>query len=297
MIATLPLEGLDRHTLVEKMAGRSIVEFFPRHASGRKNDPEQGLAVKEFKSSKMTRPVSFEVKKGEIYGITGLEGCGATDLARGLFGVDRRQQGQVMVDGRNIQIQSPRGALLAGFGFVTKDRRKEGLILMSSLDENMAIPLRIRRNDHGWLNVADEKSKVRSMVEKLDIRTSDLSTESQFLSGGNQQKVILAKWLLTECRVLIVDEPTRGVDVESKAEIYKLLRELVDQGVIVVVVSSDMEEVLGLCDRILVLHRGEIEAELPYDLADERAVMLAATGCRLDAQGRPLDAIQEACEI
>ncbi len=287
MLATVPLEEVDRSILVEKMVGRSIVEFFPRHSSA--DTKNICFSVKDFQTEAMSQPVSFEIRHGEIFGITGLEGCGATELAYGLYGVDPRLSGQIILEGRPLNIKTPRNALMSDFGLVTKDRRKEGLILTSSVFENMAIPLRIRQGRQGLLNLKEEHRSVNSMIAKLDIKAASLMVDAGSMSGGNQQKVILAKWLLTQCRVLIVDEPTRGVDVESKVEIYKLLRELVEQGVIVIVVSSDMEEVLGLCDRILVLHRGKVEADLAWNKAGEKAVLLAATGCALDSEGQPLE--------
>lgn len=283
MLATMTVKGLDRSALVETMVGRSIVEFFPRH-SGAKETVKAALVVKDFRGQLMRKPVTFEVRPGEIFGLTGLEGCGTTELARCLFGVDRIRQGEVVLNDQPVRLGSPGEALSAGFGYLTKDRHREGLILTAPISENMVIPLRVKQGKKGLLNEKEELARIQEMVVRLQIIAGDLSREAQFLSGGNQQKIILAKWLLTQCRVLIVDEPTRGIDVESKAEIYKLLRELTDQGVIVLVVSSDMQEVLGLCDRILVLHRGEITGGFDWKTASERAIMLAATGCALDSE-------------
>ena len=296
MLATLPVEGLDKGTLVETMVGRSIVEFFPRHTTLDKT-VEPALVVKDLRSQVMRKAVSFKVQTGEIFGLTGLEGCGATELARCLFGVDRTRQGEVSMNGHPIKVGSPKEALSLGFGYLSKNRHREGLILTAPVSENMAIPLRVKEGKKGLLNQKEELARIQEMVAKLQIIARDLSHEAQFLSGGNQQKVILAKWLLTQCHVLIIDEPTRGIDVESKAEIYKLLRELTDQGVIVLVVSSDMEEILGLCDRILVLHRGEITGEFTWETASERTVMLAATGCALDSEGNMLEPAPEICKL
>lgn len=288
MLATMAVKGLDRTALVETMVGRSIVEFFPRH-SGAEETVKPILVVKGLRGQLMRKPVSFEVRPGEIFGLTGLEGCGTTELARCLFGVDRIRQGEVILNDQPVRLGSPGEALSAGFGYLTKDRHREGLILTAPISENMVIPLRVKQGKKGLLNQKEELARIQEMVARLQIIAGDLSREAQFLSGGNQQKIILAKWLLTQCRVLIVDEPTRGIDVESRAEIYKLLRELTDQGVIVLVVSSDMEEVLGLCDRILVLHRGEITGGFDWKTASERAIMLAATGCALDSESGVLE--------
>jgi ribose transport system ATP-binding protein len=295
MLDTVSLGQTDRQQLVEKMCGRAISDFFPAHPETPPDRP--ALLIEDLKSPAMSKPVSFRVHAGEIYGVTGLEGCGSSATVRALFGQDHKTQGRVTLGDEKIDIHSPLGALQAGFGFVTKDRRREGLVLTSGLDENMAIPLRVRERKAGWLDRKNERALAVKMRDRLDIKTADLSTEAQFLSGGNQQKVVLAKWLLTRCRVLIVDEPTRGVDVESKTEIYNLLRELVEQGVFVIVVSSDMEEVLGVCDRILVMHRGEITGLFDWKRASEQAVMLAATGCAVDGDGHPLDDGQTVCAV
>lgn len=288
MLATLPIKGLDHRMLVERMTGRAIGEFFPqreKYTSGRK----RALEVKDFMSSRMSEPVRFEVLEGEIFGITGLEGCGATELSRGLYGVDKPIQGEILLRGEKVKIGSPRQGLFNDFAYLTKDRRKEGLILRTSLTENISIPSRVKHHKGGFLNLKQELALVEEYVKKLNIRAGGLSVEVKDLSGGNQQKVVLAKWLATQCRVLIVDEPTRGVDVESKAELYVLMRELVKQNVIVIVLSSDMEEVLGLCDRLLVLHQGEIKAEMNWEKVTEDAILLAATGVKLDAQGSPVE--------
>jgi ABC-type sugar transport system ATPase subunit len=286
MVGTFPTDGLERTRLIESMVGRSILDFFPQHAKMGSNQ-EPVFVVRDFSCSNRVSRVSFEIHRGEIFGITGLEGSGGTELVRGLFGVDKRESGEILLHGQKVEVHSPEDALRAGFGFVTKDRRNEGLILGLSLAENMAIPMRVRERKLGLLNIKRESDQVTEMSNRLVIRASDLSVEARYLSGGNQQKVILAKWLMTGCRVIIFDEPTRGIDVESKAEIYKLMRELVKQGVVVIVVSSDIEEILGLCDKILVLHRGETKGRLNWTGATEEAVMLAATGCLLNEDGEP----------
>ena len=288
MLATLPLAGLSREELIERMVGRSIVDFFPTRAAPME-EPSAGLVAKGLRGRGMARAVSFSVGQGEIFGLTGLEGCGASELGRTLFGAVPAREGQLFWDGEELDLGSPRRALASGLALVTKDRRREGLILAASLSENMIIPWRVRNARHGWLGSSREAGLVRGMMDRLDIKAGSTGLEAQALSGGNQQKVILAKWLLTECRLLIVDEPTRGVDVESKTEIYKLMRRLVERGVIVVVISSDMEEILGLCDRVTVMHRGQITACLDWRRAGEEQVMLAATGCFLDREGRVKD--------
>jgi ABC-type sugar transport system ATPase subunit len=287
MLDTLPVEELNHRTLVEKMTGKSIGDFFPPHKKSR--DRDIVLQVKNFQSSAMPNPVDFDVAEGEIFCITGLEGCGASLVARGLFGVDHPTQGDILLRGRSVRAETPREGLFKDFGFLTKDRRREGLILRASVMENMSIPHRVKRHEGGLLDLDIEADIVNRYMEKLNIRAGSLEMEVQDLSGGNQQKVVLAKWLATQCKVLIMDEPTRGVDVESKAEIYHLMRELAEQGVVMVVVSSDMEEVLGLSDRMMVLHLGEVMAVMDWEQATENGVLMAATGIRVDEKGNPLD--------
>jgi ribose transport system ATP-binding protein len=291
MLDTLPIKGLNHRMLVEKMTGRAISDFFP--AREKEEKKMSAFIVRDFKTTAMAKPVSFEVAVGEIFGITGLEGCGATEILRGMFGVDRPVQGEIILNGKRLSAETPRDGLFNDLGFLTKDRRKEGLILRTSLTENLSIPFRVKNHKRGFLDLKEESALVKEYVKKLNIRAGSLDIEVQDLSGGNQQKVILAKWLATRCKVLIVDEPTRGVDVESKAEIYHLMRELVDQGVIVVVVSSDMEEVLGLFDRLIILHRGQITATLSWEKTTEHAILLAATGVVLDENGNPVKDVED----
>jgi len=290
MLDTLSVSGLDHNTLVEKMTGRSIADIFPiRHSA--KKDIKTALLVQDFKTVCMNKPITFKVNEGEILGFTGLEGCGATEVVRGLFGVEALKRGKIILYGEELKINSPRDALFSGFGLLTKDRHEEGLVLGLSLIENISIPLRIKHRRFGLINLKEELEQVKNLVNKLNIRAGDLTVEANNLSGGNQQKVVLAKWLATECRVLMVDEPTRGIDVESKIEIYYLMRTLVAHGVIVVVVSSDMEETIGLFDRVIVLHRGEIKANLNWEKVNENKILLAATGCKLDKNGSPIEKI------
>jgi ribose transport system ATP-binding protein len=287
MLGTYPVEKLDHSTLVEKMTGKSISDFFPPRKKNGKG--KRALELIDFRSAGMARPVSMEIAEGEIFCITGLEGCGATEIGRGLFGAEKPVSGEVRVRGRKVKPGSPREGLFSDFGFLTKDRRREGLILQASVTENLALPHRVKYHRSLLIDAKRELGLVRSLIGKLNIRAGGLNAEVQDLSGGNQQKVVIAKWLATGCKVLIVDEPTRGVDVESKAEIYRLLRELVDEGVVVLVISSDMEEVLGLCDRIAVLHRGEVMAVMEWERASEHAILMAATGVKAENKGEEVD--------
>jgi len=286
MIATLEVEELDHNTLIEKMTGRSITDFFPPRKPYKENN-KTVFEVTGLKSMAMKAAVSFEIRENEIFGITGLEGCGSTELARALFGVDRIESGEVEFKEEGIKISTPREGLFQGFGYLTKDRRNEGLLLGASLRENIAIPSRVKKHRGFFLDLKKELAQVERIAGEMNIRAGNLNVESKDLSGGNQQKVIISKWLLTECKVLIVDEPTRGIDVDSKVEIYQLMRNLVESGVVVIVLSSDMEEILGLCDRILVLHRGEPKAVLNWEKATEHVILLAATGSKLDQDGEP----------
>jgi ABC-type sugar transport system ATPase subunit len=216
------------------------------------------------------------VRAGEIVGLAGLEGSGRTELARALFGADPFERGVVEIDGRAVRIRTPRRAIASGLGFITEDRKGEGLVLGRSVLANATLAVRSlprrRRPVKGNLREA-----AAALTERLELRGAGLDGEVQYLSGGNQQKVVLAKWLATEAKVLIFDEPTRGIDVGAKAGIHELVRELADSGVAVLLISSELPEVIGMSDRILVMRQGTVAGELPADSSEEE-IMLVATG-------------------
>ncbi len=279
-ILTAPLSTLKQRDLVTAMVGRELSDLFPPLA-----DPaaigEPILDVRGVYVSDWLKDISFTVRRGEILGIAGLEGSGRTFLARALFGAERISRGSVTLLGKALHLRRPSDAIQAGIGFITEDRKREGLMLPMSIRRNIALPSLRLRQRFGLIEFAKEAQTVEHYTESLDVRGAGQHTEVQFLSGGNQQKVVLAKWLATEARMLIFDEPTRGIDVGAKASIHTLMRKLASEGIGVIMISSELPEIIGMSDRILVMKRGELVAEFPAGNLSEAEIMAAATGTTL----------------
>jgi ABC-type sugar transport system ATPase subunit len=268
------------------MVGRDIKDMFP------KQEFQQGEKVLEVKHFEVDHPVlagekqvkdaSFYASKGEILGIAGLMGSGRTELVSGIFGAfPKDARGEVYLEGKKLDSKSPQDAIDRGIGLVTEDRKAMGLVLGQSILQNMTISsLETVANRWGVINKAQERKLANGYVEQLNIKTPGLSVAIDTLSGGNQQKVIVAKWLNTMPKVLILDEPTRGIDVGAKVEIYNLLNKLVEDGVTVIMISSELPEVMGMSDRILVMCEGEIVAELTREEATKELIMEYATGSK-----------------
>lgn len=275
--------GIDKDGIIAEMVGREVGDVFPAfsHELGSPALSVKGLSA--FDVDDPARPVidniSFDVKRGEVVGIAGLMGAGRTEVLTALFGAwPGRCEAEISIEGRPVSIRSPADAIRLGIGFVTEDRKRYGLILEQTIADNMT--LAALRNVSGRF-VTDrhrEYSAVSEVMGKLRIKANSAKTVAGTLSGGNQQKVVLGKWLLTRPRVLFLDEPTRGIDVGAKQEIYNEIHELAKAGMAIVLVSSELPEVLGLSDRVLVLHAGRISAEFARGNAVPEAVMAAATG-------------------
>jgi len=281
----LPRRELSHEALVQRMVGRELKQFFHLGDRSRvaavRTDATQlpVLQVRNLRwSTAQPDGVSFDVRRGEIVGLAGLMGAGRTELAETLFGLRPSLGGSVQINGRPHKITTPREAIAAGLLLVPEDRRRQGLIVADSIRDNIALPSLDRWNRGGLIHWRHEATTVQSLCNKLGIRTPGISQTVGLLSGGNQQKVVLAKWLARSPTVLILDEPTRGVDVGAKSEIYALIHELAEQGVGMLMISSDLEEVLGLSDRALVMHQERIAGELARDELSETAVMRLATG-------------------
>jgi ABC-type sugar transport system ATPase subunit len=260
-----PREGLGRKELIELMVGRELAEEYPR----REVDPGPvRLAVSGLSRGRAVRDVSFQVRAGEILALAGLVGAGRTETLRLVFGADPRDSGEIHLDGRPLEIRSPRDAIAAGIGLLTEDRKLQGLVLGRSVRENFSLPNLARFSQPGlmgFLGFMDgrrEREAFGRHVAALRIKVPHQDEAARNLSGGNQQKVVLAKWLERDCEVLFFDEPTRGIDVGARHEIYQLMNDLVARGKAIVMVSSDLPEVLGMADRILVMHDGRITGEL-----------------------------------
>jgi ABC-type sugar transport system ATPase subunit len=218
------------------------------------------------------------VRAGEIVGLAGLVGAGRTQIARAIFGIDLPEAGQVRVAGRPVTIRSPRDAIRAGMGFLTENRKEQGLFLILAVSRNMTAAGLARLCRWGFVRIALERRLVSSLVSRLRIRTPSQEQEVQFLSGGNQQKAVLARWLALKPKVLVLDEPTRGIDVGAKTEIYSLMGDLARQGIGILMISSELPEILGMSDRILVVREGTIAGELTRAEATQEAVIHLATG-------------------
>ncbi|MFO0865170.1 MAG: sugar ABC transporter ATP-binding protein [Gemmataceae bacterium] len=248
-----------RERLVEMMVGRALTsEFPPREAA----IGSVRLEVSHLSRGDVVRDVSFSVRAGEVLAVTGLVGSGRTEMLRLVFGADRRDAGAIRLDGRTLAIHSPRDAIAAGIGLLTEDRKSQGLILKHSLRDNFALPNLPRLSLAGFVRSGAEREEFAGYLQSLHIKATNSEQSAGELSGGNQQKVVLAKWLARHCEVLLFDEPTRGIDVGAKYEIYLLIHSLAAQGKAIVLVSSEMPEVLGMADRILVMHDGRITGEI-----------------------------------
>jgi ribose transport system ATP-binding protein len=266
--------------LIRAMVGRDLVEATGRAASrgpATGDDPPPALQVRGLERAGVLHDIDISVHPGEILGIAGLAGAGRTELLRALLGADPIDAGSVEVFGTPVRVRSPRHAIGLGIGLLTEDRKADGLLLLQSVAANITVTRMDRIAARGVLRMGAERALVGRYIEWLSIRTSGPAKRVRGLSGGNQQKVILAKWLHADCRILLIDEPTRGVDVGAKREIHQAIRDLADRGVAIVMVSSELPEVLALSDRILVMREGRISARLEGADATEEAIMSHAT--------------------
>ncbi|HUO01527.1 MAG TPA: sugar ABC transporter ATP-binding protein [Rhizomicrobium sp.] len=273
---SLAREQINHDNMVRLMIGRDLRSFYVT-GCGKRRDCR--LRVRNLRTqARPAHAISFDAVGGEILGIAGLVGAGRSELAETIFGVAPRREGEILLDGRPVRIDCPRDAIEAGIYLATEDRRQTGLIVPMSVRENVTLPGLSRYARMGLVRRRAECDEASRYVDLLSIKTPSVDTRVMNLSGGTQQKVVLAKWLALKPKVLIVDEPTRGIDVGSRAEIYRLLRDLADQGVAIVVISSDLEEVLGVSDRIAVMRDGALAGILDREQFSEEAVMNLAFG-------------------
>jgi rhamnose transport system ATP-binding protein len=274
-VSTDPTDEVTVDDMVRRMVGRDLEALFP------KQDVPPGavvLSVEGLSKAGVFRDVSFEVRAGEIVAFAGLVGSGRSEVVQAVFGVDERDAGVVRLNGKRLKPNSPRAAMSAGMALVPEDRRQQGLLMDLSIERNVTLPRSGALAKLGFLFGAGERREARHWTERLRTKYGRLTDPVGTLSGGNQQKVVLAKWLAMAPRVLIVDEPTRGIDVGTKAEVHRLMSALAAEGVAVVMVSSELPEVLGMADRVLVMREGRIVAEIPRAEATEDSVMFAAMG-------------------
>ncbi|KAB8143973.1 ATP-binding cassette domain-containing protein [Chloroflexia bacterium SDU3-3] len=283
VVTTQPTATLNKEKLVSYMVGREMKERFPK---GNRVPGEVLLEVEGLRASDPAAPsrevvkgVSFNLRRGEILGIAGLMGSGRTELVTTLFGeYGTITQGRIRIDGRPVTIRSSRQAMRAGLSLVPEDRKQHGLVLMQSILKNISLANLDRFSGFGWINSSEEHVASRQFAKSLSIKAPHLDTVCDSLSGGNQQKVVISKWLMSQPKVLIMDDPTRGIDVGAKYEIYKLMNDLTEQGMAIIMISSELEEVLGMSDRIMVMCEGRSAGILPVAEATQEKIMALATG-------------------
>lgn len=273
-IDTTAIDETTVDELVSLMVGRDVTELFPKLAA---DVGEVLLEVEGLTRKGVFRDISFALRAGEIVGLAGLVGAGRSEVARAIFGVDRYESGSVRLAGASLPPGNPRLSTARGIALVPEDRRKQGLVLEDTVARNLTLPIRSRLATWGLLGTKRENQAARTWASRLEVKTAALDAETGTLSGGNQQKVVLGKWLATSPRVLIVDEPTRGIDVGTKAEVHRLLSQLAQQGIAILMISSELPEVLGMSDRVLVMREGSLTGEFSRDEATPEAVMYAAT--------------------
>jgi ABC-type sugar transport system, ATPase component len=274
-ITSADFKDITMQEIITNMVGREIKEKFPRVKTGR---GKKIFEVKNVNAGKMVRNISFDLYEGEIVGIAGLMGAGRTETTRAIFGVDPKSSGEIYINGEPVTINCPMDAIKAGLVLAPEDRKKDGLCTGLSIKENIALPnLDILCNPLGVVNNKKEKTMIEKAVSSLNIKLSDPENNAASLSGGNQQKVVVAKWLARNSKVVIFDEPTRGIDVAAKVEIYNIMNELKRQGIGVLFVSSEMPEIIGISDRILVMCDGRITGELSQENVTQNAILEYAT--------------------
>ena len=273
-VGTREMAGVTTEELIQMMVGRTLSDLFP------KQEVEAGEVA--LKVDGLTLPgvfadVSFELRKGEILGMAGLVGAGRTDVARTIFGIATAAAGAIEIDGRPVKIRSPQQAMNLGLAYVPEDRQHHGLVLPMNLSQNITLPILSEYARGGWLKKGAELEAAQRAASQMAVKAASLWQKAQELSGGNQQKVVLAKWLSTHPRILMLDEPTRGIDVGTKAAVHALMSELAAQGMAILMISSELPEILGMSDRIIVMREGRVTAQLTRAEATQEKIMLAAT--------------------
>ncbi|HHU52904.1 MAG TPA: sugar ABC transporter ATP-binding protein [Clostridiaceae bacterium] len=269
--------SLDQNDLIKAMVGRNITDLYGGRERDASIQEEFALEVEHLSDPEdFLSDISFKVHQGEIFGIAGLVGAGRTELLRNIFGLDKRKNGKVKVFGQEVK-NNIKDAMNLGLGFVSEDRKSEGLIQDLSITINSSLAYLAKSNKSSIISHTKEAEECLKMVDLLDIKISDIDNPVKTLSGGNQQKVLLSKWLMTEPKILLIDEPTRGIDIAAKSEIYALLKKLAREGVTIVVVSSEIPEILGICDQVMVLRDGKVSANLSIKEATEEKIGYYAT--------------------
>jgi ABC-type sugar transport system ATPase subunit len=275
VVGTLPTKEANEDRLVRMMVGRDLSRLFTQ---ARSSEMPVRLEVRGLSRKGVLKDIDLTLRGGEIVGLSGLVGAGRTELARCLFGADKIKSGEIRLDGKPVSIHTPADAVKLGIALVPEDRKLHALILGMGVRENLSLPILDRLGSPFIPSRAREKSLVAGYIRNLRIRTPHMEQRVMALSGGNQQKVVIARWLATAPKVLILDEPTRGIDVGAKAEVHALIARLAEDGVAILMISSELPEILGMSHRVLVMRQGRIVADIPREEATEESIMSAATG-------------------
>lgn len=266
-IKEIEIANVTMDEIIRLMVGRELKDKYPRIE---KEIGKELFRVENLCAGSKVQNINFSVREGEVLCVGGLVGAGRTETVRAVFGLDAKTSGKIFIDGKECEIRNPKDAIRAGIGFVTEDRKGEGLILKLGVGENVTLAALDSFRSGIHLNLGKEKNTVSEYVSRLNIKTPSIFQKVENLSGGNQQKVVLAKWLLSKCRVLILDEPTRGIDVGAKIEVYNLINELAKEGKAILVITSEIPELLGICDRVVVMARGRVSGTLTREEANRK---------------------------
>ncbi len=273
-VDTRSMDGVTQEDLIRMMVGRTIKDLFPKKVV---EPGEVVLRVKNLTRKGIFKDVSFELRKGEILGMAGLVGAGRTEVSQAIFGVAPADEGTIEIEGQSVHITNPGQAMQHGLALVPEDRQQHGLVLPMDIAENVTLPILSRFSSRGRLIMKGARQAAYEASSRLEVRATTVWQKARELSGGNQQKVVLAKWLSTNPRILILDEPTRGIDIGTKAAVHSLMSELAAQGIAILMISSELPEVLGMSDRILVMHEGRVTGSFSRNEATQEKIMLAAT--------------------
>lgn len=274
-IITKPIKDITMDEVVRHMVGRSIDEFYPERTT---TPGDVVLSVQDLRPKGFKHPISFDLRKGEILGVAGLMGAGRTEIMRAIFGVDNHNGGTITVNGKQLNCKKPEDAIKAGIAFITENRKSEGLILNFSIGSNITLPNLGEICPSHILKKSKLQTFADTLSKKLGVKTQSIDEAASSLSGGNQQKVVIAKWVGKKPSIIIMDEPTRGIDIGAKRDIYDLMNELTNDGVSIVMVSSELPEVLGMSDRVMVIHEGRVAGILDRQDASPESIMTLATG-------------------
>ena len=281
LIATKEVAQISEQEIANLMVGREVTY---KKAGNFKGDPDDVLLEVQNVSDSFLKDLSFKVRRGEILGFSGLVGAGRSELMEFIFGIRKCQSGKILVEGKEVVIHSPKDAIQHGLGFATEDRRQTGLLMGRSIKENINLIEQIKTPGQ-WIYASKMAGNAKRLIEELNIKCYSQEQYASNLSGGNQQKVVFSKWLLAEPEVLILDEPTRGIDVGARAEIYEIIEKLAESGKAIVIVSSDLTEILSVCQRVIVMHEGKITGMLNSDECTEESIMQYATNVAAEKEG------------